>query len=540
MPFFSMLGIIGLGIGIPIGIILGFLFLLFFEPRDVKEPAIKKLHELDTGSVIELLPYVPIWMKSPDYHRIDWLNKFISDMWPYLDKAICNIIRSTRESIMADYIGKYMIKSIEFKCLTLGNLPPLIHGIKVQETNENELVFEPAVRWAGNPNITVVLKLLYLPITIQLVDLQIFAELRITLKPLLPTFPCFGSIASSLMDKPHVDFGLKLLGGDLMSIPGFYHYVQETIKKQVASFYMWPQAFQVPVIDDSKGARKKPVGILHVKVVRALKLLKMDFLGTSDPYVKLSLSGDGLPAKRTSIKMKNLNPEWNEEFKLMVKDLESQVLQLHVYDWEKVGRHDNLGMHVVPLKSLTPHETKDFTLNLVKNTNPRDPQNKKWRGQLIVKLTFKPFREIDEQYSGPLDDYAAKGNGGDDGSGQGAGLLTVTIKRAVDVEGKHHNNPYAVINYKGETKRTKLVKKTRNPCWNEDFQFLLDESPSKEKIHIEVISKRTGFSFRGKESLGYVDINLIDVVHNGRINDKYSLINSKEGIIHVDVRWKVI
>lgn len=26
--------------------------------------------------------------------------------------------------------------------------------------------------------------------------------------------------------QPHVDFGLKVLGGDLMSIPGLYRYVQ--------------------------------------------------------------------------------------------------------------------------------------------------------------------------------------------------------------------------------------------------------------------------------------------------------------------------
>lgn len=33
-------------------------------------------------------------------------------------------------------------------------------GIRVHETNENELVFEPAVRWAGNPHITVAVKIL--------------------------------------------------------------------------------------------------------------------------------------------------------------------------------------------------------------------------------------------------------------------------------------------------------------------------------------------------------------------------------------------
>lgn len=83
-------------------------------------------------------------------------------------------------------------------------------------------------------------------------------------------------------------------------------------------------------------AIKKPVGILHVKVVRAIKLLKMDLLGSSDPYVKLSLSGERLPAKKTSIKKKNLNPEWNENFKLIVKDPQSQVLNINVYDWDKV------------------------------------------------------------------------------------------------------------------------------------------------------------------------------------------------------------
>lgn len=30
----------------------------------------------------------------------------------------------------------------------------------MHETNENELVFEPAVRWAGNPHITVAVKIL--------------------------------------------------------------------------------------------------------------------------------------------------------------------------------------------------------------------------------------------------------------------------------------------------------------------------------------------------------------------------------------------
>lgn len=81
---------------------------------------------------------------------------------------------------------------------------------------------------------------------------------------------------------------------------------------------------------------KRPVGILNVKVLRATKLRKKDLLGASDPYVKLKLTEDKLSSKKTTVKHKNLNPEWNEEFSLVVKDPETQALDIMVYDWEQV------------------------------------------------------------------------------------------------------------------------------------------------------------------------------------------------------------
>ncbi|KAK9283339.1 hypothetical protein L1049_011579 [Liquidambar formosana] len=541
----SFLGILGFGIGIPIGLLIGFFFFIYSEPRAVKDPVVKPLYEFNTTTLHDLLPEIPLWVKSPDYERVDWLNKFILDMWPYLDKAICGMIRCMAQPIFAEYIGKFQIEAIEFENLSLGTLPPTFHGMKVFETNEKELVMEPAIRWAGNPNIILVLKLLSLRIKFQLVDLQIFMAPRIVLKPLVPSFPCFANIVVCLMEKPHIDFGMKILGGDIMSIPALYRFVQETIKKQVASLYLWPHTLELPVLDASTVAINKPVGILHVKVVRALKLLKMDFLGASDPYVKLSLTGERLPAKKTAIIRKNLNPEWNENFKLTVKDPQSQLLQLHVYDWDKVGGHDRLGMQVVPLKLLTPHETKEFVLDLLKNTNIDDPQNKKHRGQIVVELTFIPFKEDSDGFSEPLEGGYGKKESGisksfNDGDLSGAGVLLVMVQGAEDVEGERHNNPYALILFRGERKKTKKIRKTRDPLWNEEFQFMLEEPPVSEKIHIEVMSKRTGFGFGSKELLGSVDINLTDVVHNGRINQKYHLIDSKNGMIHVELQWNTI
>lgn len=81
---------------------------------------------------------------------------------------------------------------------------------------------------------------------------------------------------------------------------------------------------------------KRPVGIITAKVLKAMKLRKSDLLGSSDPYVKLKLSEEKMIAKKTTVKHQNLNPEWNEEFNMLVKDKENQVLKLTVFDWDKV------------------------------------------------------------------------------------------------------------------------------------------------------------------------------------------------------------
>ncbi|KAK1363500.1 hypothetical protein POM88_039061 [Heracleum sosnowskyi] len=68
-----------------------------------------------------LLPEIPLWVKNPDYDRVDWLNKFIEHMWPYLDKAICKTAKNIAKPIIAEQIPKYKIESVEFEALTLGD-----------------------------------------------------------------------------------------------------------------------------------------------------------------------------------------------------------------------------------------------------------------------------------------------------------------------------------------------------------------------------------------------------------------------------------
>ncbi|KAK4794057.1 hypothetical protein SAY86_012051 [Trapa natans] len=536
MGFFStIMGFLGFGVGFPIGLVIGYYMFIYFQPTDVKDPEGRPLVEQDSKSLQSLVPEIPVWVKNPDYDRVDWLSKFVGTMWPYLDAAICKTVKTIAKPIIEEQIPKYKIDSVEFETLTLGTLPLTFQGMKVYQTDDKELIMELAIKWAGNPNITIAAKAFGLKATVQVVDLQVFACPRITLKPLVSVFPCFAKIFVSLMEKPHVDFGLKLLGADAMAIPGLYRIVQELIKDQVANMYLWPKYLEVPIMDPSM-VSKKPVGIIIVNVLRAMKLRRKDFLGKSDPYVKLKLTEDKLSVNKTTVKNSNLNPEWNEEFRLVVKDPESQALELIVYDWEQVGKHEKMGMNVIPLKELKPEEPKELTLNLLKNMNPNDVQNEKQRGELVVQLVYKPFKG-DEIPEDAEDSNAVEK--APEGTPTGGGLLVVIIHEAQDVEGKHHTNPYVRLLFRGEEKKTKTVKKNRRPRWDTEFQFMLDEPPTNDRIHLEVVSSSSRLGLlHPKESLGYVDIYLSDVVSNKRINGKYNLIDSNNGQIHVELHWR--
>lgn len=80
------------------------------------------------------------------------------------------------------------------------------------------------------------------------------------------------------------------------------------------------------------------------------------------------------------------------------------------------------------------------------------------------------------------------------------------------------------------------IKNNRDPRWEEEFQFVLEEPPTTEKLHVEVYSTSNNLLHQ-KELLGHIGIGLADVVHNRRINEKYHLIDSKNGMIQIEMQW---
>lgn len=101
-----------------------------------------------------------------------------------------------------------------------------------------------------------------------------------------------------------------------------------------------------------------------IKVKSGENLPKMDIGGTSDPYVKLTISTDTDEWATTRCIKKSLNPTWDESFLFYVTNPTSDSLQFKVWDKDAIGSDDLMGTLTVPLNTFqvgVPQE-KSFAL----------------------------------------------------------------------------------------------------------------------------------------------------------------------------------
>jgi hypothetical protein len=79
------------------------------------------------------------------------------------------------------------------------------------------------------------------------------------------------------------------------------------------------------------------------------------------------------------------------------------------------GEDKRIGTNTVPLKELKPNKPEDVIKDLYK-TMAKDAQDANKRGQIVLELTYKPFKK----------DYKDDDND-DDPLEAGGGLLVVTV-----------------------------------------------------------------------------------------------------------------
>jgi Ca2+-dependent lipid-binding protein len=69
----------------------------------------------------------------------------------------------------------------------------------------------------------------YIPLKVE--DIQMSANARITVRPLVDTLPCLGAVAISLVESPFVDLTVKAITDlDLLSLPGIHEAMTMGVK----------------------------------------------------------------------------------------------------------------------------------------------------------------------------------------------------------------------------------------------------------------------------------------------------------------------
>lgn len=86
-----------------------------------------------------------------------------------------------------------------------------------------------------------------------------------------------------------------------------------------------------------------------------LSLLEKYFLFFPDPYVKmwLKFGATRMEKKKTSIKMRTLNPVYNESFFFEIPwdKIREAAIEVIVMDFDKVGRNEMIGKIILSSKS---------------------------------------------------------------------------------------------------------------------------------------------------------------------------------------------
>ncbi|KAM6544008.1 hypothetical protein CsatB_008455 [Cannabis sativa] len=549
MSFFT-----GLIIGLAIGLVLVIAYARAHNARSMRRSdlaktvaAFARMTVKDSKAILGPEFYPP-WVVFTQRQKLNWLNQHLKKLWPYINEATSDLIRSNVEPVLEQY-RPVILSSLKFSKLTLGTVAPQFTGVSIVE-GESEcrgVTLELEIQWDGNPNIVLDVKTrVGVKLPIQVKNIGFTGVFRLIFKPLVDDFPCFGAVSFSLREKKNLDFTLKVIGGDLSTLPGISDAIEETIRDAIEDSVAWPVRKIVPMIPgDYSDLELKPVGRLEVKLVQAKDLSNKDMVGKSDPFAVLFIRPLREKTKRSKTINNQLNPIWNEHFEFIVEDSSTQHLTIRIFDDEGIQTSELIGCSQTPLKDLEPGKVKNIWLKLVKDLEVQ--RDTKYRGEVQLELLYCPFG-TESNIKNPFNpDYALTSLEKAFKSGIATqnqkkdvivrGVLSVTVISAedlpiMDLLGKA--DPYVILTMKksGTKVKTRVLNENLNPIWNQTFDFVVEDALH-EMLILEVWDHDTFV----KEKIGRVIMTLTRALLEGEFQDSFPLENAKSGRLNLHFKW---
>ncbi|BDA48413.1 Synaptotagmin-2 [Coccomyxa sp. Obi] len=564
--------------------------------RKQKTQAIQALKDMDVHTLRQVLgnANLPSWINFPDFERVNWVNMVFTQLWPNLGAYFTKQAHPQLDPLLTQNKPSW-IKDIKLIKFDLGEKAPHISGVKVYRVDNqttDEVIMECDFMWAGQQDVqilvepvprivskaligigTVISKLIRLKVSVM--RLIINGRVRITLTPLLNDMPIIGAIQVSLVEMPDFSFDLEVLGGDITLLPGLEAWLNSFVRQSVLRPYVLPDQYTVQLTDSALGIQT-PKGILFVKLLEAEHVPKMDVLSKSDPYVKLGVRSSRM--SRSQVIDNDLNPKWNEDFKLLVHEPEHQALRLELYDYDAMDNDDLIGEAKIDVKELENQEERDLWLE-IKDIVPEKGSHKGLGGKLRAvrdvskDAVDKTRRRLGREKSGKTcrvhlkvtyyefkkEEVDAAMQGREEGRNspqrvpsrvENKDAFNILMGGVLYVRGRKAHNLVHKPWYKGGIlKSTATLKVTvaghskktisaqgSEPLFDDTLEFILGadeiEEAERKQIEVEVWDYKLVNHFRG-----VAQVSLKDVLDNNRIRDTFRLKGVDHGELELEMQW---
>ncbi|KAM9323435.1 extended synaptotagmin-2-A isoform 2-T2 [Pholidichthys leucotaenia] len=443
---------------------------------------------------------LPPWVHYPDVERVEWLNKTVKQMWPFICQFVEKLFRDTIEPAVKG--ANSHLSSFCFTKIDLGDKPLRVNGVKVYTENvdKRQVVMDLQISFVGNTSIDVDIQKYYCRAGIK--SIQLHGVMRVVMEPLLGDMPLIGALSVFFLKKPLLDINWTGLT-NLLDIPGVNGLCDTLLQDIIYSYLVLPNSIKIPLVGDEEMARLRfpiPKGVLRIHFMEAQDLPGKDkFLGglikgKSDPYGVIKV---GTQQFQSKVIYETVNPKWNEVYEVMVDDHTSKSMDINLYD-KDTDADDFLGRVSIDLAELQKEQKVDewFTVEDVAS------------GKLHLKLEWLSLLPTPDKLDQALRTIRADRNQANDGLSSAVlivfldsarnlprnplefsqvRLRKASISKVIKSSKKVTSDPSPSVLFTVGHKsfESKIRYKTCEPVWEECFTFLI-HNPKVQELEVEV------------------------------------------------------
>ncbi|CAL8382535.1 unnamed protein product [Boreogadus saida] len=420
---------------------------------------------------------LPAWVNFPDVEKVEWLNKVLQQVWPFVGQYLEKLLQ---ETIAPSIRGSSShLQTLSFTKVDFGDKPMKVVGIKAHTENDRgQVLLDLYISYVGDVEIDVEVKRYFCKAGVK--GIQLHGMMRVILEPLIGDVPIVGAVTMFFIRRPKLVINWTGLT-NLLDIPGLNVMSDSMIMDAIAAFLVLPNRLTVPLVPDLHVAELRsplPRGVVRIHLVEADDLpAKDNFMkgmmsGMSDPYALLRVGPQTFTSKHVD---NTVCPKWGEIYEVLVHEVPGQELELEVYD-KDTDQDDFLGRAKVDLGIVKKSIVVDDWFSLKDTPSGRVHLRLEW-------LTPLPSTDRLEQVLKRNETVISK-----TADPPSAAILVVYLDKAESLPMKKGNkepDPMVQLSVRDLTRESKICYTTENPQWEEAFTFFIQD-PQKQDIDIQV------------------------------------------------------